>query len=81
MLDVPGAGASRLVLTEKQATEELGLSARTLQAMRTAGTGPAFIRLSERRIGYSREALQAWIAARSVKSTSEATVRRLEVAR
>lgn len=66
-----------LVLNEKEAAVQLGVSARTLQAMRVDGSGPPFVRLSDRRIGYAVAALQSWIASRSVRSTSEATMRRI----
>lgn len=67
--------ARRLVLSETETAEELSLSLRTLQAMRLDGTGPAFIKLTERRIGYAISELERWIADRTVSSTAEATVR------
>lgn len=67
--------ARRLVLSETETAEELSLSVRTLQSMRFEGTGPAFIKLTERRIGYALSELERWISERSVRSTSEAAVR------
>ena len=67
--------ARRLVLSETETAEELSLSVRTLQAMRLEGTGPAFIKLTQRRIGYALSELERWISERSVRSTAEATVR------
>lgn len=67
--------ARRLVLSETETAEELSLSVRTLQAMRLDGTGPAFIKLTERRIGYAVSELERWIARRTVRSTTEASVR------
>ena len=67
--------ARRLVLSEIETAEELSLSVRTLQAMRLEGTGPAFIKLTQRRIGYALSELERWISERSVRSTAEATVR------
>lgn len=67
--------ARRLVLSETETAEELSLSVRTLQAMRLDGTGPAFIKLTERRIGYAISELERWIADRTVRSTADATVR------
>lgn len=67
--------ARRLVLSEIETAEELSLSVRTLQAMRLEGTGPAFIKLTQRRIGYALSELERWISERSVCSTAEATVR------
>ncbi|OUJ17127.1 AlpA family transcriptional regulator [Acetobacter sp. DsW_063] len=63
------------VLTEKQASEFLGISGRTLQNWRRTGDGPSYVQISQRRIGYSLKALRDWVAARSVRSTSHATVR------
>lgn len=67
--------ARRLVLSETETAEELSLSVRTLQAMRLDGTGPAFIKLTERRVGYAISELERWIADRTVRSTADSTVR------
>lgn len=64
-----------LVVSEKQAATMVGLGTRTLQKKRLDGTGPVFVQLTERRIGYSVAELQRWISSRSMRSTSEATVR------
>ncbi|GAA09526.1 hypothetical protein ATPR_2530 [Acetobacter tropicalis NBRC 101654] len=64
-----------LVLSEAKAAALVNLAPRTLQAKRLDGTGPAFVQLTRRRIGYSLEALRAWVAAQSVKSTAEASVK------
>ncbi len=64
--------AAALVLAEDRAAKLVGLSPRTLQKLRLEGDGPRFVRLTGRRIGYTTDALQAWINARSVSSTSEA---------
>ncbi|WP_082786199.1 helix-turn-helix transcriptional regulator [Acetobacter tropicalis] len=66
---------SPLVIPEKQAAEMLGISRRTLQNLRIDGAGPPFVQITSRRVGYSLSALQEWIAARSVRSTTQATVR------
>lgn len=68
---------SRLVFSEKEAACHLGISPRTLQAMRVDGSGPPFVQLTSRRIGYAVTALESWIASRSVRSTSAATVHRI----
>jgi hypothetical protein len=52
-------------LTTQQAAFYLGLSARTLQEYRTAGTGPLFRRHS-RRIRYHIDDLDAWSKAVAV---------------
>lgn len=64
-----------LVFSNDQAAAMAGVSPRTMQNMRLDGTGPEFVMLTKRRIGYTLEALRAWIASRSVKSTSDATTR------
>ncbi|MGO2958243.1 MAG: helix-turn-helix transcriptional regulator [Acetobacter sp.] len=64
-----------LVIPEKRAAEMLGISRRTLQSLRLDGAGPPFVQITSRRVGYSLPALQEWIAARSVRSTADATIR------
>jgi hypothetical protein len=61
-----------LIVSEGEAAKSLRLAQRTLQRMRLEGGGPPYIQLSERRIGYSVVALEAWIASRSRASTSAA---------
>ena len=77
MLSIKDKGSSPapLVVSERQAAAMTGLGHRTLQAMRLSGNGPAFVKLTERRIGYSVAELQRWISSRSMRSTAEATVR------
>ncbi|WP_052944816.1 hypothetical protein [Acetobacter cibinongensis] len=64
-----------LVLSEAKAAALVNLAPRTMQAKRLDGTGPAFVQLTKRRIGYSVEALRAWVAAQSFQSTAEASVK------
>jgi predicted DNA-binding transcriptional regulator AlpA len=52
------------LLTEKALSSWLGISLPSLQRMRSRGTGPLFVRLSERRIAYRRSDVEAWLAAR-----------------
>ncbi|MFT8516696.1 AlpA family transcriptional regulator [Acetobacter pomorum] len=63
------------IYSEKQAAEFLCMSRRTLQNMRRDGGGPAFVKISERRVGYTLSALRTWVSSRSVRSTADATVR------
>lgn len=83
--DAPVAGKRRkvpmtkqqldpIVLSEPAAADMIGLAARTLQKKRLDGTGPVFVQLTGRKIGYSIQALHEWVAARSVRSTSDASV-------
>lgn len=52
------------MLTPRAAAAALGLSETTLRRLRAAGTGPRMLRLSDRRLGYRREDLEAWLAQR-----------------
>jgi predicted DNA-binding transcriptional regulator AlpA len=60
------------ILTERQLARWLGLSEPTLFRHRRDGTGPAFIRLSARRVAYRRSAVEAWLKAREQERISEA---------
>ncbi|WP_428484910.1 helix-turn-helix transcriptional regulator [Rhodopila sp.] len=62
------------VLREDKAAETVGLSLRTMQRLRQDGGGPPFVKLTDRRVGYMESALQDWLQARTVGSTSAATV-------
>lgn len=64
------SGLGILIVSEEEAAKLLNLSPRSLQRLRLDGGGPPFVQLSERRIGYAVEALQAWIASRQRASTS-----------
>lgn len=66
------ADSPLLVVTEAEAGKMLGLSLRTMQRLRLDGGGPAFVKLTDRRIGYSVETLQLWLRTREVASTSAA---------
>jgi len=60
------------LFTNAQTAEMLALSPRTLEKMRVTGDGPPFIRLGRHRAVRYREAdLQAWIAGRVRRSTSD----------
>ena len=52
------------ILTERQVSDWLGISEPTLFRHRRDGTGPTFIRLSERRVAYRRGAVEAWLSER-----------------
>jgi predicted DNA-binding transcriptional regulator AlpA len=59
------------LISEREAAERLNLSVRTLQGMRVKGGGPAFVKLTSRRVAYSMAALEAWVTARTRASTSD----------
>ncbi|GBR25343.1 hypothetical protein [Acetobacter orleanensis] len=69
------SGSMPLVVSEAEAAALVNLAPRTLQAKRLDGTGPAYVQLTKRRIGYAVEALRVWVAAQSCKSTAEASVK------
>jgi predicted DNA-binding transcriptional regulator AlpA len=49
------------ILSERDVCNWLGLSEPTLFRHRRNGTGPIFIRLSARRVGYRRSAVEDWL--------------------
>jgi predicted DNA-binding transcriptional regulator AlpA len=55
--------ADERVVTEKQAAQACGISVATLRRAVAKGTGPAVVRLSERRIAYRIRDLRAWLDA------------------
>ncbi len=62
-------------LTPQAAARYLGITERTLQAWRQAGTGPEYIRLGGTRFGrlrYSRTALDRWMASQTVGGSPSA---------
>ena len=60
------------ILTTDQAAAHLALGRSTLEKWRCTGTGPKFIKLGLRRVGYHKTDLDEWIAARPRHaSTSE----------
>lgn len=59
------------LIDESVAGDFLGLSARTMQAMRQRGGGPKYVRISARCIRYRRRDLRAWFEGRLRSSTSD----------
>ena len=59
------------LLTEPEAADLTRLSARTLERMRSTGTGPQYVKLG-RRVLYRKADLQAWIGNNLFLSTSAA---------
>lgn len=62
---------SNTFLTTKEAAARVRLSPATLERMRVRGDGPPFLKLSQKRILYDNEQLDAWVRGQSFKSTSE----------
>jgi predicted DNA-binding transcriptional regulator AlpA len=49
------------ILSERDVCNWLGISEPTLFRHRRHGTGPNFVRLSARRVGYRHSAVEAWL--------------------
>jgi predicted DNA-binding transcriptional regulator AlpA len=58
------------LLTQRQCAEVLALSERTLERLRVSGTGPRFLRIRHS-VRYRPADVEAWLASRIVRSTSE----------
>jgi predicted DNA-binding transcriptional regulator AlpA len=58
------------LLSQREAATLLHLSERTLERFRVSGTGPRFVRLG-RSVRYCLTDIEAFIASRTVGSTSE----------
>ena len=54
------------ILTEEEYRAWVNLSAPTAQRQRSDGSGPAFVQLSERRIGYRKSAVERWLETRTI---------------
>jgi predicted DNA-binding transcriptional regulator AlpA len=54
------------ILSEDDLAKWLDTSRPTLQRQRSDGSGPPFVQLSERRIGYRKSAIERWLAARTI---------------
>ncbi len=63
------------LMDEHKAAEFLGYSVRALQNWRVRGGGPRFVKVSARSIRYRLSDLIAWMDARTVSHTSEASYR------
>ncbi len=61
----------RVYLTQSEVAALVRLSSRTLERHRLAGTGPEYVKLG-RRVVYRRASVEAWAAANTFSSTSEA---------
>ena len=50
-----------------------GISPATSQRQRSDGSGPPFIQLSERRIGYRKSSVERWLEARTINRVGALT--------
>jgi predicted DNA-binding transcriptional regulator AlpA len=62
-----------VILREREAAAVLKLSVRTLQSWRTVDTGPSYVRLGGRAIGYRAGALRAWLLGRESRTAHDRT--------
>jgi predicted DNA-binding transcriptional regulator AlpA len=54
------------IYSEKIVAKWINTSCPTLQRQRSDGSGPPFIQLSERRIGYRKSEVERWLASRTI---------------
>jgi len=54
------------LLNEKQLAAWLGISLPNLQRRRSDGSGPPFVQLSQRRIGYRKSVVERWLETRTI---------------
>jgi predicted DNA-binding transcriptional regulator AlpA len=59
------------LIDERSAAEFLGITSRTMQAMRQRGGGPKYIRLSSRCLRYRRADLAKWANDHICRSTAD----------
>lgn len=59
------------VLTVEEAAQRLRISKRSLERLRVVGKGPAYVKLTDRRVGYLEADLDAWLQQRRRASTSD----------
>jgi predicted DNA-binding transcriptional regulator AlpA len=60
------------VISHKQAARLLNISDDTLTRLYRAGTGPAAVRLSPRRMGHTMRSIRQWLAARTAAPSDAA---------
>lgn len=60
-----------LLISQREAADLLGLSERTLKAMRLRKTGPTFVRISRRCVRYRLADLERFIESRTVATNCD----------
>lgn len=60
-----------IFLKTPEAAKRVGLAPSTFEKFRVRGVGPAYLRLSPRRVVYDVATLDAWARSRAFTSTSE----------
>ena len=61
----------RRILRTPDAAHYIGLSASTLEKMRLSGSGPRFVRLGTRVVGYDISDLNAWLDQQKKSTAAE----------
>ena len=59
------------LLTQREAATALRLSERSIERLRVSGLGPRFVRCGVRSVRYRKSDLDAYVEARTARSTSE----------
>jgi predicted DNA-binding transcriptional regulator AlpA len=62
----------RRYLDEAATARHLGVSRRTLQRMRTDGSGPQFLRCGQKRVLYSPAEIAEWVARHTYRDNKRA---------
>lgn len=72
-----GAGTvlSDRILTEKELCAYANIRPRSAQRWRVIGTGPRFIRIGVRRVGYRLRDVDSWLAERTFRSVADELAR------
>lgn len=65
------AQLERILLTEQEAAQAIGLTPRFLIERRRTGDGPPFVKISTRCVRYRPEDIRAWASERLRTSTSD----------
>jgi predicted DNA-binding transcriptional regulator AlpA len=63
---------AKILLSEQEVSEELGIARQTLANWRSLRQGPGFIKLGKRSVRYSREELLKWLEEHRVGSGERA---------
>lgn len=67
LLRAEQAAGDDLILGTPEAAEMLGVSSKTLENWRSIGTGPKFLKIGTRQVGYRIGDLRDWVSARPAR--------------
>jgi hypothetical protein len=71
LADPASEGEDDDMLVTQEVADWLGVSTQFLELLRGRGTGPAFVKMSERMVKYRREAVRVWLRNRERISTAQ----------